>query len=67
MSLEIKDHTEDTYWIARSDDNSIIHYGLLKVDNVMNSGQDVLETFLSKSDCNTRLLELGINKLDLII
>jgi hypothetical protein len=60
MAVEIRDQTEDTYWIARKNDNSIIHYGLVEVGDVMESGLDILETFLIEAEWLARLAELGI-------
>ncbi len=60
MAVEIKDQTQDTWWIARKTDNSIIHYGMVEVGETMESGLDILETFLNEEDWLARLLELGI-------
>ncbi len=60
MAVEIKDQTQDTWWIARKTDNSIIHYGMVEVGEIMESGLDILETFLNEEDWLARLLELGI-------
>jgi len=66
--VELIDHTEDTYWICRKTDNSIIHHGMVVIENVelgvkrsiVQSGLDILETFLDRKDWIARLLELGI-------
>lgn len=56
---EIKDHTVDTYWIARSSDNSIIRSGVTSPGLVTTSGQNVLETFTDEQEWENRLTELG--------
>lgn len=60
MAVEIKDQTQDTWWIARKTDDSIITYGMVEVGQVMESGLDILETFLNEADWLERLAELGI-------
>lgn len=58
--IHIDAQTELLWWITRSIDDSIILYGLLEIGQVLDSGQEVLETFLSEEDWVVRLAELGI-------
>lgn len=59
--LELKVHTVKTWYISKSSDNSIIHYGFVEVGSIMQSGQEEMETFTIESDWSDRLLILGIN------
>ena len=59
--LELKTHIVKTWYIVKSTDNSIIHYGFVEVGNVMESGQEELETFTIEQGWVDRLLVLGIN------
>lgn len=59
--LELKGHTVKTWYISKSSDNSIIHYGFVEVGSIMQSGQEEMETFTIESDWSDRLLILGIN------
>ena len=61
----ISGHTEDTYWIARSEDNSVIHYGLVLIGDIMETGQPILESFTDKQEWIARLSELGIEYVEL--
>ena len=58
--IHIDAQTELLWWITRSIDDSIILYGLLEIGQVLDSGQEVLETFLTEEDWIVRLAELGI-------
>jgi hypothetical protein len=58
--IEIKGHTEDTWWIIKKRDNSVIHYGLTPVGLVTQSGLDEKETFTNELDWQNQLLKYGI-------
>jgi hypothetical protein len=58
--IHIDAQTELLWWITRSIDDSIVLYGLLEIGQVLDSGQEVLETFLTEEDWIVRLAELGI-------
>jgi len=60
MILELKGHIEDTWWIVKKSDNSLIHYGLTPVGQRMQSGLDEKETFTSEVDWANRLLDYNI-------
>tara|TARA_R110002110_G_C13176544_1_gene693163 strand:- start:245 stop:388 length:144 start_codon:yes stop_codon:yes gene_type:complete len=47
MILELKGHTEDTWWIVKKTDNSVIRYGFTPFGRGMQSGMDEIETFTS--------------------
>ncbi len=48
------------YWIARSNDNSVVHIGETSPGQVTSSGQEIMEQFTSKDEWSARALELGI-------
>lgn len=56
----ITGHTVSTYWIMKAIDNSVIHYGCVSVGAVVDSGQEVKETFTVEQDWLDRLSVLGI-------
>lgn len=58
--IHIDVQVELLWWITRSIDDSIILYGLLEIGQVLDSGQEVLETFLIEEEWIIRLAELGI-------
>ena len=58
--IHIDAQSELLWWITRSIDDSIILYGLLEIGQVLDSGQEVLETFLTEEEWVIRLAELGI-------
>jgi hypothetical protein len=58
--IHIDAQTELLWWITRSIDDSIILYGLLEIGQVLDSGQEVLEIFLTEEEWIIRLAELGI-------
>lgn len=58
--VECKNHIEKTWWITKKTDNSVIHYGEVEVGNVVESGQEEIETFTSEEEWIDRLEELGI-------
>jgi len=47
-----------TFYIVRSIDNSIIHFGELQIGQSMESGQKILEVFETEENLNNRLNEL---------
>ena len=53
--------TTETYWIARNEDNSVIHYGENINGGKTITGQPILEEFATKEEYENRLIELGIN------
>lgn len=60
MGLEIKGHTEDTWWIVKKTDNSVIHYGLTPVGYITNSGLDEMETFTVELNWANKLLDYNL-------
>jgi len=58
--VDIKNHTQTTWWIAKSTDNTIIHYGVVDINNIVESGQEELEMFIVEQEWIDRLLVLGI-------
>lgn len=58
--VEIKNHTEDIWWIIKKRDNSVIHYGLTPVGMVTQSGLDVKEEFTNETDWQNELFKYGI-------
>lgn len=52
---------QDTYFIARNNNNSIIHYGFAGVGTDLSSGQPIIEIFLIEQEYKNRLIELNIN------
>jgi len=59
--VKIEGNTEDIYWIIMNGDKTIIHYGLVTVGNVVESGLNVSELFTIKDSWLSRLLILGID------
>lgn len=51
---------QDTWFIARSDDQQIIHYGKVPAGQTLVTGQIVLETFLTEEQWTVRKAELGV-------
>lgn len=58
--IEIKGHTENTWWIFKNNDNSIIRYGDTPVGSVTQSGLSNKETFTIEVDWANRLLDFSI-------
>jgi hypothetical protein len=58
--IKIEGHIEDKYWIIMNGDNSVIHYGLVTVGNVVDSGLSSYEIFIIKQEWIDRLIELRI-------
>jgi len=52
--------TEDTWFIARNEDLTIIHYGYASANTEIDTGQPVIEEFNNVEDWIERLAELGI-------
>lgn len=57
----IKPESKSIYFIVRSSDFSIIHFGCVQVGSVMSSGQEVLEEFDNKDKLISRLRELKVD------
>ena len=58
--VRVEGHIEDTYWIIKNNDNSIIHYGLVTVGSNVESGLDNFEVFTIKESWVDRLTNLGV-------
>ena len=56
--------TEDTWFIARNEDSTIVHYGFSPKGTDIDTGQPVVEEFNNKADWLARLLELGITPIE---
>jgi len=52
--------TEDTWFIARNEDLTIIHYGFAPKGTDIDTGQPIVEEFDNEADWLARLLELNI-------
>ena len=57
--ISIKNAQKQTFYIVRSNDNSIIHDGQIEIGQSMESGQQILEVFQTEEDLNNRLTELN--------
>ena len=58
---EINKPQELTYFICREDETfTITAYGEIKPDQVMKSGQPIVDTYLDKSEWEAKLVEGGI-------
>jgi hypothetical protein len=55
IMLSIENTQIDVYFIVYSNDKTIIHNGFLEVGSSMSSGQDILETFDTEEEMQTRL------------
>ena len=55
--VEIKGHTEDTWWIIKKIDDSIIHYGLTPLGMTTQSGLDTKEEFTDELTWANQLLK----------
>jgi hypothetical protein len=58
--VEIKGHIEDTWWVIKRTDNSIIKYGLTTVGNITQSGLDEKQTFTSELNWANSLLDYDL-------
>lgn len=57
---------EKIWYIVNSFDYTVIHYGIVDDKTSMQSGQDEVEEFTNESEWRNRLIELGIDELDII-
>jgi len=57
--VSIKNAQKQTFYIVRSNDNSIIHDGQIEIGQSMESGQQILEVFQTEEHLNNRLTELN--------
>ena len=57
---KLENHIVDTWFIAKNENNTVIHYGLCEVGQVTETGQPILETYENESDWLNRLGELEI-------
>ena len=58
--IEIKGHTENTWWILKNDDNSVIRCGDTPVGSITQSGLSNKELFTVELDWANRLLGFNI-------
>ena len=52
---------QDTWFIARSADNSVVHYCFCEEGTSFDSGQPIVEQFNNEEEYLNRLTELNIN------
>ena len=52
---------QNIWFIAKNNDNSIIHYGFAGAGTDMSVGQPIIETFNNEQDYLNRLIELNVN------
>ena len=50
----------DTWFIAKNEDNSVIHYGYCPANTELDTGQPIVEEYDNEADWLVRLTELGI-------
>lgn len=60
MSQILSGQTETVWWIAKSEDDSVIHYGTVDESNVVETGQPILESYDNENDWLIRLQQLGV-------
>jgi len=48
------------WWIVKSTDGAIIHYGKLEDQSLLESGQDVYSTYVTEAEWLTELDNLGV-------
>lgn len=58
---ELKDHTSEKWWVAHNNDFSVIHYGKVKIGQVVSSGQPSLVTYDTEQSWLAFLATKGIN------
>ena len=59
--IDFKNETTDNiWWITKSVDDSIIHYGVLEPEMLLQSGLTQFDTFNNESDWLLELSNLGI-------
>jgi len=51
--------TEDTWFIARNSDNTVIHSGFAEMGTRVDTGLEFLEQFDNEKGFNDRLAEIG--------
>ena len=56
----------DTWFIARNEDNSIIHHGFAAQGTDLSTGQPIIEEFENKENWIDKLNELNIDTHELI-
>ena len=62
MSLEIRNPEQTTYYICREDDMfKVTAYGSVEPNQVMKTGQPILDEYLDESEWLAKLLEAGID------
>ena len=62
MSLEIRNPEQTTYYICREDDTfKVTAYGSVEPNQVMETGQPILDEYLDESEWLAKLLEAGID------
>ena len=52
--------TQNTWFIGRASDNSVVHYFQVEENTQLDSGQEIIELFNLEEEYLARLLELGI-------
>ena len=60
MSQILSGQTETVWWIAKSEDDSVIHYGTVDENNIVETGQPILESYNNENDWLIRLQQLGV-------
>lgn len=58
--VEIKGHTENTWWIVGNNDYSVVRYGEVAVGSIMQSGLSNLQSFTSEVDWANKLLDYNL-------
>ena len=58
--VKINKQNEKLWWVIKSDDESIIHYGKLEPGNVVESGQSKLNTFNTEVAWANHLLDYNM-------
>jgi hypothetical protein len=53
--------TQNTWFIGRASDNSVVHYFQVEENTQLDSGQEIIELFNLEEEYLARLLELGIS------
>ena len=62
MSLEIKNPEQTTYYICREDDTfTITAYGSVEPNQVMKTGQPIMDEYLDEAEWLAILLAAGID------
>ena len=60
MSQILSGQTETVWWIAKSEDDSVIHYGTVDENNIVETGQPILESYNNENDWLIILQQLGV-------